>query len=298
MDWDGFRFLVAVAHFGSLSAAARHLGTSQPTVGRKISELEEQLKARLFQKSVDGYALTSIGQAVVDRAMTIESLVHDIERLAAGHDQSLSGNVTVSTTESLATFWLGAKLPLIRKRYPDVAIKLLTSTVRQDLMRGEADIAVRMGDPGSPDLVGRKVGAIAFGLFGARSYLDQRGEPRDVSDLQKHDIIEPVGSIVAFAQNRRWRDLIADLPAGMACDHTLGGFAAICSGMGLFPLPVMASASTPTIKRVLTEDFNVVVDLWLLTHRDLRETARIRAVIDLLIDEVRSDRRLFTGIED
>ncbi|MGI9437285.1 MAG: LysR family transcriptional regulator [Geminicoccaceae bacterium] len=298
MDWDGYRFLVAVANMGSLSAAARHLGTSQPTVGRRITDLESELKARLFQKSSDGYAPTSIGQAVIDRARSIEALVHDIERIAAGHDQRLSGKVTLSTTESLATFWLAAKLPLIRQRYPNVTVKLLTSTIKQDLMRGEADVALRIGDPGSPDLVGRKVGAFAFGLFGARSYLDQHGEPVDVSDLKKHDVIEPVGSIADFVQNRRWRELIADRPAAVSCDHTLGGLAAIRSGMGLFPLPLLAASYTPTIKRVLTEDFNVILDLWLLTHRDLRETARIRAVIDLVVEQVRGDRQLFTGNED
>jgi len=283
---------------GSLSAAARHLGTSQPTVGRKITDLESQLGARLFQKSSDGYAPTSIGQAVIDRARKIEALAHDIERVAVGHDQRLSGSVTLSTTESLATFWLAAKLPLIRQRYPNVTVKLLTSTVKQDLMRGEADIALRLGDPGSPDLVGRKVGTVAFGLFGTRSYLDQHGEPVEVSDLKKHDVIEPVGSIANFVQNRRWCELIADLPVAVSCDHTLGGLAAIRSDMGLFPLPLIAAASTPTIKHVLAEHFNVVVDLWLLTHRDLRETARVRAVIDLLVEEARGDRQLFTGNED
>lgn len=298
MDWDGYRFLVVVADMGSLSAAARRLGTSQPTVGRKITDLENQLGARLFQKSNNGYTLTSVGQAVIDRARSIEALVHDIERMAAGHDQRLSGRVTLSTTESLATFWLASKLPLIRQRYPNVAVKLLTSTIRQDLMRGEADIALRIGDPGSPDLVGRKVGAVAFGLFGARSYLDQRGEPADFSDLKKHDVIEPVGSIAGFVQNRQWRELIAGLPAAVSCDHTLGGLAAIRSDMGLFPLPLPAASYTPTIKRVLTEHFNVTLDLWLLTHRDLKETARIRAIIDLLVEEVRGDRQLFLGSED
>jgi DNA-binding transcriptional LysR family regulator len=298
MDWDDYRFLVAVANMGSLSAAARHLGTSQPTVGRKITDLENRLKARLFQKSSDGYKPTSIGQAVIDRAKSIEALVNDIERIAAGHDQRLSGNVTLSTTESLATFWLASKLPLIRQRYPNLSVKLLTSTIRQDLMRGEADIAFRIGDPGSPDLVGRKVGAVAFGIFGSCSYLDQYGEPADISDLKKHNVIEPVGSVADFVQNLRWRELIADLPAAVSCDHTLGGFAAISSDMGLFPLPILAASYTPKIKRVLMDEFNVILDLWLLTHRDLKETARIRAVIDLLVEEVRSNRQLFLGSGD
>lgn len=295
LDWGLYRYFLAVAHSGSLTAAARRLGVSQPTVGRQIQTLEEVMGARLFDRACSGYVLTDAGQAIVELAQVIEEQALAIERRVAGNDERLEGRVCISAAEGFATYWLAPKLPELRQRHPDIEIELLVGSAALDLMRREADIVLRIGEPRSNELVGRRIGKVHFGLFAAEPYLAAKGVPDSLDQLSEHIVIESVGAIADLAQVRRLRAVAARAPAAFLCDNLLTQFAALRAGMGLMALPLYMAQAAPALRRVLSEEFDLALDLWLLVHRDLRPVARIGVVFEFLADAICRDREHFTG---
>jgi len=295
LDWDAYRFFIAVVDSGSFSAAARRLRVSQPTVGRKISELEERLKVRLFERTNQGYSLTDAGHSIVRYCRDLENNALYIERAIAGQDRNLEGKVQVATTDGLGAYWLAPRLPRWHERHPKIEIELLVGTSSLDLMRREADIAFRIGDPGSEDLVGRKIGHVSFGLYGSLSYFEQRGEPHDIISLREHSIIESVGSIANLVQASRLREISEGAKYCLQCNHLPTQIAAASAGVGLLALPCYVGATVPALRRIFPEDFDIALDLWLLTHRDLRAVTRIRMMLDFLAEEVKLDEGHLTG---
>ena len=271
-DWGLYRYFLAVAKTGSLTGAAQRLGVSQPTVGRQIQALEEAMGARLFDRGTSGYVLTSAGDSIYSLAQVIEEQTHAIERRVAGEDSRLEGRVRISAAEGLATFWLapraaGTQAALSRRR--DRAHRRLRASL--DMMRREADIVLRIGEPRSDDLIGRRIGKVHFGLFAAESYLAEHGTPESLDQLS--------GTTPHRVGRRDRRP-----GPGQACEQPGG------RGAGRDPLqqsgdpvrrragPAWASwpcrSTSPRPRRncagVLAKDFDVALDLWLLVHRDLQ----------------------------
>ena len=298
VDWGLYRYFLAVANSGSLTAAARHLGVSQPTVGRQIQALEEIIGARLFDRANSGYMLTAPGEAIIGLARAIENQALAIERRIAGEDDRVEGRVRVSAAEGFSTYWLAPRLPELRQRYPDIEIELIVGSAALDLVRREADIVLRIGEPRSEDLVGRRLGQIHFGLFAAESYLAASGVPESPEQLADHVLIESTGAIAELAQARRLRELAGAAPAPVLCNNLVTQFAALQAGVGLMALPLYMAQAAPGLRRVLAEDFDVALDLWLLVHRDLRPVARIGVVFEFLAEALRRDREHFTGSLD
>ena len=295
VDWGLYRYFLAVADGGSLTAAARRLGVSQPTVGRQIQALEDVMGARLFDRTCNGYALTSAGEGIIELAQVIEERALAIERRIAGKDERLDGRVRISAAEGVATYWLAPKLPDIRERHPEIEIELIVKSAALDLMRREADIVLRIGEPRSDDLIGRRMGKVHFGLFASENYLARNGTPETLDQLRDHTVIESVGAIADLAQARLFRKFAGTAPAGVYCDNLITQLAAARAGVGLMALPLYMAQSEPGLRRVLADDFDLSLDLWLLVHRDLRPVARIAAVFEYLIGAICQDREHFTG---
>lgn len=293
MDWSGYRFFLAVAETGSLSAAARRLRVSQPTVGRQILALEAGLETKLFLRTQHGYGLTPAGKAIVELAKGIEERAIAIQRRVGGLDQSLSGRVCIAAAEGISNCWLAPRVRLLKERFPDIEIELKVGTATLDMMRGEADVALRIGDPVSDELVGRCVTKVSFGLFASRGYLARYGEPRTMEDLASHAVIGSAGEIANLPQVRELEILAGTAAVSVTCNCLMTQFNAMRHDLGLLAIPNYMAATAPEVRRVLSPEFEVSLDLWLLTHRDLRETARVRAVIDFLCQEIRGDRSLF-----
>ncbi len=295
LDWDAYRFFIAVVDAGSFSAAARRLRVSQPTVGRKISELEDRLQVRLFDRLNHGYSLTDAGHSIVRYCRDLETNALCIERAVAGQDRTLEGKVQLATTDGLGAYWLAPRLPRWHERHPKIEIELLVGTSSLDLTRREADIAFRIGDPGSEDLIGRKIGLVSFGLYGARTYFEKWGEPSDISDLREHTIIGSVGNLANLVQARRLREISEGAEHCLQCNHLPTQIAAVSAGVGLLALPCYVGATVSELRRILPNDFDITLDLWLLTHRDLRAVTRIRMMLDFLAEEVKRDEGHLTG---
>ena len=294
-DWDDYRFFLAVSETGSLSAAARKLGVTQPTVGRRINDLEKRLGARLFDRMSHGYELTAAGHRISELAARIECTAFTIEQRVSGEDAQLNGRVSITTAEGMGVCWLTPRLPKLRDRYQEIDIELIVGVGALDLVRREADIALRVGNPGCEELVGRRVGDVHCGLYASDAYLARHGEPATLADLSNHTIIESVREIANLAQVRRLRDVAKDTKIGVRCNNLMAQVAAARAGLGILALPNYMVGCAPDLRRVLAPHFDSKLDLWLLTHRDLRQTARIRAVLDFLAEEVRADANLLTG---
>lgn len=296
MDWGAYRYFLAVADSGSLSAAARALNVSQPTVGRQVQVLEQALDVRLFDRRPDGYEITDAGQRILELVRDMEGAAQAIERQVSGENGRLSGKVRIAVAEGLGTFWLPEQVRRLAERFPDIDVELAIGASTVDLARHEADIAIRIGDPRDDSLIGRCVTSVSFGIFAANDYLERRGEPRTLDDLAAHDIIESTGAIADLPQAKALRQYCGDRRRiGLACNNLVTQFAAMTAGRGLLAIPLYMVPASPVIRRVLANSFNIELDLWLLTHRDHKETARVRAVTDFLCDALRGDQALLTG---
>lgn len=286
LDWDTYRYFMTVVDKGSLSAASRFLRVSQPTVGRKLRNIESKFGVQLFQREIHGYSLTEAGEAIVELCREMADKAADIERAIDGYDRSKTGQVRIATAVGLGTYWLAPRLPMLRTAHPSIEVQLMVSTSMVDLMRKEADVALRIGNPGSDELVGRKVGIVGFGIYGADSYLDQHGEPGTLEELCEHTIIESSGSLAELPQARRFREVAKGAKIGLQCDNLPMQVAAACAGGGLIALPHYVAKAMPGLRRVVAA-FDLALDLWLLTHRDLKSIARVRTVLDFVTKETR-----------
>jgi len=288
-DWDRFRYFLVLAETGRLSAASLVLGVSSPTVRRKIRGLEDWLCTKLFTRTPDGYVLTETGSRLVDLVATMRTTARTVERFASGHGSGNAGRVTIATAEGLGTTWLASKITELKQAHSNIEIDLHVSSDHRDLMRLEADIALRLGDPGDLDLIGRRIGRVTCGLYAAQRYLNDNGTPHSLADLQHHAIIESSGELERLEQVKQLRRFAGKTSIGIRCNSLLAQFAAMRAGAGILALPTYMTSGVNDVVRLLPDEFNVELDMWLLTHPDLRKTERVRETMAFLAESVRSD---------
>lgn len=289
MDWDCFRYFLAVVEHKSLSAAARELGVTQPTVGRHVRELESGLGARLFDRETLGYSLTPAGEAIVDLALDLRGTVIDIQRRVSGRDGRLSGRVRLSTAECLGSVWLVPRLIHFRHQFPGIELEVLLSSNALDVMEGLCDIALHVGDPESDEAIGQCFGQVRFGLFAADAYLAAHGVPDRVEDLQDHGIIAWAGATEESCVARLIEPLAGFAPITLLSNNMTALVNAARSGMGVVVLPVYMAGPDSGLRRLLAGAVDHTEDLWLLTHKDLTKTAKVRAVMSFLGELLRSE---------
>ena len=287
-DWDDLRTALFLARGGSVRSAARALGVSHSTVLRRVAALEQRAGVRVFEKTPAGYELTAAGQDVFDTARELDEIVNGLERRVHGRDLRLSGPVRVTLPDP----FLPALAPVfveLARAHPDISVTLSVGTSYADLAHREADVAVRAAEAPPPDLVGRRVIEAGVGVYGARSYL--RG--RSTRDLEALDWVGwEDGSSMAFA---RW--MAAHVPRariGLRVTHGWALRDAVDAGAGVAIVPCALGEGRAGWTRVRLEPA-ASAPVWILTHRDLRTTARVRVVRDFLADAIVARRRLFTG---
>lgn len=295
LDWTDLRYLLAVQRGHTLSAAARQLGVNQTTVGRRLEALEAALGARLFRRASDGYFLTRDGERALAHAERIEAEIHAVERAITGEDARPEGVVRLTTFESLGTCFVAPRLGRFRERYPAIDLQLNLDNRPLNLSRREADLAVRPKRPTQAALQIRKIGSVAAGLYASPAYLRRHGEPRSVEELAQHLIIADEETNAHY-DIQRW--LLRLLPRGakvaLRCDHALAQAAAAVDGVGIAALYCYVGDGERRLRRVLPEE-ELVNDLWLAVHRDLQYAARVRALIDYLVEIAARDADVLTG---
>lgn len=293
MDWDALRVVLAVAEGGSFSAAARRLRISQPTVGRRIADIEARLSTRLFDRSARRMTLTPAGEIMVEAARRMEAEADAVSRQLAGHDRQLTGSVRISSTEGLGVGWLTPRLAGLRETLPGIDIEMVIDNAAVNLSKREADIAVRLrhdrtegrhGFDDQPTLVGRKVGVLAFGLYAAAAYLDRHGAPRTSADLAVHQTIGFDEGEARLDYAAWYSGLTQPARAAYRSNNLLAQIAAAKAGWGIAIIAKVLADAEPDLRPVLPALRIPTLDIWLVTHADLQQTARIRAVVDALAE--------------
>jgi DNA-binding transcriptional LysR family regulator len=283
LDWDDLRFFLAIARAGSLSAAARELRVTQSTVGRRLASLESGLATRLLHRTPEGYVPTLAGEAILGQAERIEAEALAVERTVGGRDALLEGVVRVTAVETLASHVLAPAFCALRRGNPEIGIELLANVRHLSLAMREAEIAVRLTRFEQHDLVARRIGTLAHGLYASPTYLERHGSPDFAAGCAGHRIITgldgaevpQIADWLTEAAPRATVALRTDSPEtqlqaalcgeGMACLARLRGDAA---GHGL--------------RRLRPQLAQVVVEIWLAVHKDNRRTPRIRLVLDTI----------------
>ncbi|QCP54137.1 LysR family transcriptional regulator [Trinickia violacea] len=283
MNWDDTRIFLAVQRERTLRGAAKTLDLDQATVGRRIAALERVLGATLFLRASDGYVLTPAGELALKAAEKMEQFAHELVRQTQGVDTRLEGDVRVTTTDSLALEFLIPAITRLHAKHPDVRVLMNTSTQMLNLAKREADIAVRTIKPENPDLIARRLARWPTGLFASKSYLKKRGEPEPGGAFAGHDIV----MYQPYMTGCRAPTLAGEpIHAGRivsAVNSNLMLRSQIKAGLGIGEIPVLLGERDGLVRLWPDRTRSVPYEVWLVTHQDLRHTARIRAMIDQIV---------------
>jgi DNA-binding transcriptional LysR family regulator len=283
IGWELYRSFLAVLKEGSLSGAARALGVAQPTVGRHVAALEKSLRLALFTRSQTGLIPTDAALSLRSFAESMQSTAAALERAAASQGAGVRGTVRVTASDVIGVEVLPPIVAALRDSHPDLSVELVLSNRVQDLLRREADIAVRMVRPRQELLVARRIGQIEVGLHAHQRYLARYGTPRSVADLAKHSLIG-FDQATAFVRNASkafagWRrEAFA-----IRTDSDLAQLALIRSGAGIGACQVPIARRDDALVRILPKQFSLPLETWVTLHQDLRDSPRCRVTFDALV---------------
>lgn len=283
-DWSLIRSFLAALDHGSLLGAARALGSSQPTVGRHITELERQLGVILFERTGRGLAPTQAATQMQESARAMEAASLQMTRGLAGSDKDLAGAVRLTASVPMACYILPQVLARMRLVLPQVQIELVSSNQVSNLLRREADIAVRMVQPDQGSLIAKRIGKISIGAYAHRDYLARRGTPRQTQDWLNHDI---VANDKDDAIQRGFRAHGLELPVHnlvLRTDDLIAYWQAVRAGLGLGFVADYIARTDPLVSAVPPPARIAPLPVWLAVHREIRSNRRIRAVYDFLAE--------------
>lgn len=277
-SWDHLRFFLALAEGGTLSTAARRLGVSHTTVLRRVRAFETSLGTQLFDHTAQGYTLTAAGETLRAEASGVRDAIESVARRIGGADAGLEGEVTITTTDTLAFAVLPPLLAELGERYPELRFTLSMRNRLSDIVNREADIAIRTGREPPERLIGRRVGTVHFAACASSDYAAAHALARFPDDVAAHRFVTLDGSY-AGVPFHDW--LEARLPPE-AARTTVSGFlaaVAVCrAGMGITVLPSYLLAELPDLVELPVTERIATNELWVLSHADLRDTERVRVV--------------------
>jgi DNA-binding transcriptional LysR family regulator len=283
LSWDDLHLFLAVARARNLSAAAKALGVSQPTMGRRLAAFEQRLGTRLLRRTPAGYVPTAAGSEVLRHVESMDASALTVERIARGRDEGLAGTVRVTSTE-----WFGRQVlaPLFARfgaEHPNLAVELVTDLRLFSLANREAEIAVRLGTFAQRDVVRRKLARVAFGLYAEAGYLARHGVPDFARGGEGHALVvmsEPF-------PDTAWLQRVAPRARVAFRTNSRDAQAAVAAaGAGLVTLPRFLGDALEPLRRV--DGPSEVPDrtAWIGVHRDTRGTPRVRALVEFLAVEV------------
>ena len=290
LDWDDLRFFLAISRWGSLSAAAKHLHVAQSTVGRRLASLEASLGVRLLNRTPEGYAPTLAGDDVRKQAERVEVEALALERQVAGRDLRLAGLVRVTCAETIASILVAPCLGTLHESQPDIMIELIPNPGELSLSMREADISLRLKAPEGHDLVVRRIGTLAFGLYASPGYLERHGECDYDAGCAGHRLITQLEGIQDATQTDWLAALAPRARIAMQTSSHAAALAAAKQGGGLASLVRYIGDSEPGLVRLETPPLPSIIPstgIWLVVHKDNRETPRIRVALDHIAEWVR-----------
>ncbi|MGZ5968226.1 MAG: LysR family transcriptional regulator [Polyangiales bacterium] len=284
-DWNRAKAFLVTAEEGSLSAAARSLGMAQPTLGRQVDALEEELGVVLFERVGRGLALTPSGQELLEHVRAMGTAANRVALTAAGQSQSIEGTIAIAASETYAAVLLPAIVAKLRRAEPGLHIEIVASNKASDLKRREADIAIRNFQPSEPDLIAKKIRDVPARLYATPQYLESIGNPQLPYDLRKADFISIdrhrfMSGLNSFGLSLTERNF------PIMTENYLVMWELVKHGLGIGILDGNIGDAEPLVRRVLPDFEPFQFPIWLVAHRELNTSRRVRVVFDLLAKEL------------
>lgn len=295
-DLNDLRFVSAIADAGTLAGAARRLGVNHATAFRRLEAMESRLGVRLFERTGGRYTPTPDGEALARAGTEVEATASEALRKVTGRDLRPSGIVRITTTDTLAQTLVPALLAPLRLQCPEIRLHIHATNELQNLSKRDADIAIRPSSQPPGHLLGRRIGIIGYAVYGERNALKTwRGDLpewpswRHAPWVAIDDSLSQHRSLAWLARQVRLQDV------SMRCNSFMSVAHACASGLGLAVLPCFTGDAIPALQRVGDRLAELDTDAWLLTHADLRDTARIRVVLDVLQQGFQRSRDVLAG---
>ena len=292
MTWDDLRYALAIAREGNLAAAASAIGVNHSTMFRRLNTLEQKLGTKLFERLALGYRPTESGIRLIEAAERMETEAIALDRELTGRDARLQGRLRVTCSETVAHAFLTGEIARFRAAHPGIVVDLTVDNRVLDLSRREADVALRATRPTEGDLFGRKLNDIAWALYASGDYLKRRPPLRRISDLSRHRLIgwsETAPQIKAAT----WLAKNSQGTVAFRSSGIVNQYIAAKEGLGIAVLPIYLAAADKQLICVLGPIKDLFTELWIVTHRSLKDTARVRSFMEMVGDGVK--RRIATA---
>ena len=291
-DWNDFHYFFTVALQGSLNSAAKKLGVNHSTVFRRINSLEEKMGVRLFKRLKTGYVLTEAGEEVLESAQRIEEHVYAIQRKLVGKDIRLRGILKISTTDTLGYYWLPPYVRRFKAQYPDIVLDINIRTRYTNLTKREADIVIPAVNKQPDYMVGRKLTPLRVNLYASADYIKQYGKPEQRTEFKDHQFLLPNEELAGLPANRWLRKYVPHSSIAAASDKLSGLYKLAQQSLGITPLPHYVGDSDNAMRKVMDLPKSCHHDAWILTHPDLRQTARVKAFMQFMYYETKAEERV------
>jgi DNA-binding transcriptional LysR family regulator len=294
LSWDDFRYVKAIAGTRSLAGAAASLGVNHSTVFRRLGQIEQQLGSRLFERGRAGYALTTCGEQMVELAERMDEDIVTFERKVTGQDLRPSGELRVTTSDVVLLHLLNDVLIGFRRAYPEIVLDIVVSNERLNLSKRDADVAVRATYHNPDPLAGSKVARIAWAVFGPAARATEPFDP--ARDGPRHDWVA-FADPSSIAKAMKWlKDFVGEKRIVYKVNTMVGLAEAAAGGVGMVLLPCYVGTAVPGLAQLSPPLPELEGELWLLTHPDLRNTARVRAFLDYCAAAIAQRRKTIEGL--
>lgn len=292
-NWDDLRFFIAVARSGQLTAAARQLGAEHTTVSRRITNLERDMNAKLFERRPQGYSLTEQGNKLLICAEEMESVAIAAQGEISGSDYALSGAVRIGSPEGFGTCFLAPSLARLSMIHQDLDIQLIARPRVFSLSKREADIAISLDRPREGRLHSRKLTDYTLSLFASKEYLANMPAPKNTEELKDHRIIGYIDDLIFTPELDYLPEISKPLQPKLASTSIVAQMVATKAGAGICVLPTFMAINEPNLVPILADKVQLTRAFWLIIHSDMRKLARIKTVSDFIAQETRSNRDRF-----
>lgn len=295
-DWNDLKYFLAITRAGSTLAAAKSLRVNQSTVHRRLQELEKQLGCQLVRRHPTGYRLTEMGEYMRAHAMRIEAAIADFERAVSAKSNETRGTIKITCPEALGARLIGARLiEKFKARYPDVQIEFVMSDKILELGSGQADIAIRTRRPTESALIGRKIADSPWALYASKSYVARYGGIENANQIDGRSVVVLDGALRDHPAAKWLKTVAPNAHVAARADSMAALLPSVKSGAGIAIMPARVGENEKDLVRILDIRAEMVAPVYLLTHRDLRRTPRVRAFFDFIIEHLEEVRSILSS---
>lgn len=291
MNWDDLRIFLALSREGTLSAAGKALEVKHSTISRRIKAFEESLGSRLFERLSEGYVLTQAGENLLEHALIMEEQAQAVDRKAFGLDAQLKGKLNLTGPHDLLSRLLVPHIAAFKKTYPSIDLQLISTAGLVDMAAREADIALRLTEKPADYLIGKKVLPLRHGIYASKEYLEKYSAEKDNG---KHQLIQWRRD----SKDPEWvRQHFPNAETSMRVDDSATMVSCVQNHLGLARMACFMGDNIPEVHRLDLPLAPSTWGVWVLSHADLRSTARVRAGREFLVDILLQQRRLIEGLD-